>query len=124
MSEMNPKTEKGSEYGGTGQFRRRQTNSRNFTRKKENPVGRCKNIKNDVFDLVLQGQTEILTNPLKYFYYISGIKFKTNGSDVQYAIKNISNPTLSAPTHPAFKVGKTALTMVQTGILDAKIKIL
>ena len=38
-------------------------------------------------------------------------------------VKNISKPTLSAPTEPASKAGKTALNMAQKGILDAKIKI-
>ena len=51
--------------------------------------GRCKYTKNDVFDLVTQGQTELFSNLLKDFYYICGIKFQKNGSDVKYAVKNI-----------------------------------
>ena len=41
---------------------------------------------------------------------------------MQYAVKNISKPMLSAPTDPVFEVGKTALTMVQKGIVDTKMK--
>ena len=41
---------------------------------------------------------------------------------MKYTIKDISNTTLSKPTEPAFEVRKNALTMVQKGILDAKIK--
>ena len=41
---------------------------------------------------------------------------------MQYSFNNISNPILSSPIDPAPEVGKTALTMVQKGILDAKIK--
>ena len=43
---------------------------------------------------------------------------------MQYAIRNLSEPMLSVPTDPAFEVGKTALTMLQKGILDTKIKII
>ena len=46
----------------------------NFIRKKENPVRRYKDIRNYVFDLVPQGQTEILANLLKAFDEICGIK--------------------------------------------------
>ena len=41
---------------------------------------------------------------------------------MKYTVKKLSNPTLSAPTEPVFKVAETALTMVQKGILYAKIK--
>ena len=41
---------------------------------------------------------------------------------MQYAVKNISKPMLSAQIEPEFKADKTALTMVQKGIMDAKIK--
>ena len=74
MSKTNPKTNKGSEDRGTGQFCRRQAKSSKFICKKVKSVGRCKDIKNDVFDLVPQGQTKLFTNSLKYFYYICGIK--------------------------------------------------
>ena len=55
MSETKPKIEKGAYYGGTGRFHRCQAKLSNVIRKKEKPVRRCKYIKNDVFDLVLQG---------------------------------------------------------------------
>ena len=42
---------------------------------------------------------------------------------MQYDVNNILKPTPSALTDPALEVGKTALNMVQKGILDAKIKI-
>ena len=41
---------------------------------------------------------------------------------MQYSIKNISNAMLSLPTEPASEAGKTALTVVQKGILDTKMK--
>ena len=41
---------------------------------------------------------------------------------MKYTVSNISNPKLSAPTELDLKVGTTTLTMVQKGILDAKIK--
>ena len=75
MNKMNPKTEKGSENRVTGRFRYRQSKSSNFIYKKENPVGRCEDIKNDIFDLVPQGQTKLFAKSLKYFYYICGINF-------------------------------------------------
>ena len=43
-----------------------------------------------------------------------------NRSDTQYEIRKISNPTLSAPAEPEFDTGKTALSMEQKRILDAK----
>ena len=82
---------------------------------------RCKDINKDVFGLVPQVQTEVFTKSLKDFYYIYRIKFQKNGINVQYAVKNIFMPTMSTPTDPAFEAGETALTMVQEGILDAKI---
>ena len=106
MNKINPKAEKGSENRGTGWFRYRQSKSSNFIYKKENPVGRCEDIKNDIFDLVLQGQT----------------KFQNNWNDVQYAVNNLLKTTLSAPTYPELGVGETALTIVQNIILDNKIK--
>ena len=68
MSETKPEIEKVSEYGVTGRFCHREYKSSNFIHKKEKPVRRCKDIKNDVFDLVPQGQTNIFDNSLKYFY--------------------------------------------------------
>ena len=122
MRKTKPTIEKGSEDRGTGQFRHRQSKSRNFIRKKENPAGRSKDINNDFFDLVPQGQTELFANLLEAFYYICGIKFQKNVIDVEYSVKNLMKPALSAPIEPAFKAGKTALTMVQKGIMEAKIK--
>ena len=119
---MKPNIEKVSEEGGTGQFCRRQDKSGNFICKKENPVGICEDIKNDVFDLVPQGQTELFSNHLKDFNYTCGIKFQKNGSGVQYAVKNRSKLTISAPTEPSSEAVKTARTMSQKGILDSKIK--
>ena len=104
MNKINPKAEKGSENRGTGWFRYRQSKSSNFIYKKENPVGRCEDIKNDIFDLVLQGQT----------------KFQNNWNDVQYAVNNLLKTTLSAPTYPELGVGETALTIFQKIILDTK----
>ena len=72
--------------------------------------------------MVTQGQTNLFTKSLKYFYYICGIKFQNNGSNVQYAVNNFSRPTLSTPTEPDFEMGKTTLNMAQKGILDTKIK--
>ena len=72
---MNPKTEKGSENRGTGRFIYRQAKSSNFIYKKVKPVGRCKDIKNGIFDLVPQGQTKLFAKLIKYFYYICEIKF-------------------------------------------------
>ena len=94
----------------------------NFISKKENPVKSCKYINNGIFDLVPQGHTELFSNSLKVLYNICVIKFYKNRSDVQYAVKNISKPMLSAQIEPEFKADKTALTMVQKGIMDAKIK--
>ena len=68
--------------------------------------------------MVPQVHTKIFTNSLKSFYYICGIKFQNNGRKMQYAVKNILKPTLSAPTDPTFEAGKTAITMVQKEILD------
>ena len=89
MSETKPKTEKTSEDGGRGQFCRRQDKSSNFICKKENPVGRYKYIKNDVFDVVSQEHTELFSNSIKAFYYICGIKFQKNGSGMEYVVNNI-----------------------------------
>ena len=75
MSKTKPKTEKGSEERVTGRLCRHQSKSSNFISKKQNPVGRCKDIKNDIFDHVLQGHIKLFANSLKYFYYICGIKF-------------------------------------------------
>ena len=122
MSETKPRIKKVSEDGGTEWFRRHQAKSRKFISRKENPVGKSENIKNTAFDLVPQGDTNLFTHSLKTFYYICGVKFQKNGSNVQYAIKNILDTMLSAPTDTAFEAGKTALTMVQKKILDAKIK--
>ena len=122
MIKMKPKIEKGSEDRGTGIFHHRHAKLRNFIRKKEKPVRRCKYINNDIFDLVFQGQTKLFANSFKRFYYICGIKFQRNRSKVQYSVKNISKPKMYAPTEPVFKEGKTAITMDQKGILDAKIK--
>ena len=80
---MKPNIEKVSEKGGTGKFCRRQDKSGNFICKKENPVGRYKYIKNDVFDVVSQEHTELFSNSIKAFYYICGIKFQNYGSNVQ-----------------------------------------
>ena len=121
MSKTEPKIEKGSEDEGTGKFRRRQDNSRIFIRKKKNPVGICEDIKNEVFDLLHQKQTDLFTNSLKGFYYICGINFQRNRRYVKYAINNPSNITLYAKTEPSFEAGKTALSIVQKVILDAKI---
>ena len=52
MSKTNPKTEKVSKDMGTGRFLCRQYKSRNFIRKEENSVRRCKDINNCAFDLV------------------------------------------------------------------------
>ena len=41
---------------------------------------------------------------------------------MKYSVKNILNPTLYVPTEPDFEGVKTTLTMVQKGILYAKIK--
>ena len=82
MSKTKPEIGKGSEDGGTGRFRRRQSKWNNFIRKKEKLAGRCKDINNDFFDLVPQGNTELFNNSLKAFYYIFGINFQNNGSDV------------------------------------------
>ena len=41
---------------------------------------------------------------------------------MQYGVKNISKPTISAPTDPEFEAAKIAPTMAQKGILDVKIK--
>ena len=122
MGKTNPNTEKVSEDGVTGRFCPRQSKLSKFIHKKENPVRRCEDINNDVFGLVLQGKTELFANFLKDLYYICVINFQKNGSGVQYTINNLPNPTLSAPTDPAFEAVKTALTMVQKGILDAKIR--
>ena len=122
MSETKPETKKGLADRGIGQFHLRQSKSCNFIHNKENIVRSCKDINDNVFGLVLKGQTELLANSLKAFYYICGIKFQNNGSDGQYLVNNILKPTLSAPTEPPFETGKTALNMVQKGILDAKIK--
>ena len=54
MSKINPKIEKLSEDRGTGQFCRRQSKSSKVVGKKENTAGRCKYIKNDLFDMVRQ----------------------------------------------------------------------
>ena len=75
MSKTKPKIEKGSEDGGSGRFRRRQAKLITCICKKENPVVGYKDIKNKVFDLVLQGQTKLFSNSLKSFYYICGIRF-------------------------------------------------
>ena len=61
MSRMNPKIKKVSEYGEPGRFCPRKVKSRKFISKKKQ-VGRCKDIKNDVFDLVPQGQTNLFAN--------------------------------------------------------------
>ena len=122
MIETNPKIRKGSQNRRTGRFRRRQSKQIKFISKKENTVRRCEYINNDVFDLVWQVQTDLFVNLLKAFYYICGIKVQRNGSDVQYAVKNLSKLTLSVPIDPVLEAGETALTMVQKGIMDAKIK--
>ena len=41
---------------------------------------------------------------------------------MQYYVNNGFNPMLSLPTYPESEAVKTALTMVQKGVLDAKIK--
>ena len=123
MSKTKPKTEKGSEERVTGRLCRHQSKSSNFISKKQNPVGRCKDIKNDIFDLFLKGHIELFSKSLKSFYYIFGINLQNNVSGMQYSVKNISKPTMSAPTEPAFSLGETPLTVVQKGIMDAKIKI-
>ena len=122
MSETKPKTEKGSEEGGTGRFCRHQDRSSNFIRKKEKTSRRCEDIKNDVFDLVLQGQNKLFADALKAFYFIYGIKYQKKGSNVQYTINNIYKPTLSAPSEASFEASKSLLTMVQKGILNDKTK--
>ena len=101
MRKMKPKIKKGSEEGVTGRFRRRQSNPINFIRRKEKPPWKCEDTKNNVFDLVPQGQAKLFTNSLKDLYYICGIKFQKNGSDLQYTVNNILMPTLSEPTYPA-----------------------
>ena len=68
---------------------------------------------NDFLDLVPQGETKLFSNSMKDLYYICGIKFQNNGSNVQYSVNNLSKPILSAPTDPEFEAGKTALPMVQ-----------
>ena len=42
---------------------------------------------------------------------------------MQCPVKNLSKPTLSAPTEPGFEVGKITLLMVQKVILYAEIKL-
>ena len=101
MSKTKPKIEKGSEYRGTGSFRRCQAKLTKFILKKKDPVRRCKDINNYVFDLVLLGHTELFSNSLKYFYYICGIKFQKKVSDIQYDVNNISKQTLYTPTDTA-----------------------
>ena len=93
----------------------------NLYTQEENPVGICEDIKNEVFDLLHQKQTDLFTNSLKGFYYICGINFQRNRRYVKYAINNPSNITLYAKTEPSFEAGKTALSIVQKVILDAKI---
>ena len=122
MSEAKPDIEKGPDKRGTGRFHRHQSMSRNFVHKKENPAGRCEYIRNDTFDLVPQGQKKLFTNFLKALYYICGIKSPKNGSDVHCIVKNLSNPAISVPAELAFEACKTMITMVEKGILDAKIK--
>ena len=61
---------------------------------------------NDFSDMFMQGQTELVTNPLKCFHYICGIKFQKNGSNVQYTVDNFFKPMLSASTDPDFEVEK------------------
>ena len=58
--------------------------ARNFIHNKEKPVRRFEEIKNYVFGLVPQGQTELFTNSLKDLCYICGIKSQKNGRDVKY----------------------------------------
>ena len=94
----------------------------NLSARRRRIFGRCEDIKNEVFDLVSQVHTDLFANSLKAFYNICGIKFQKNESKVQYDVKYLSQTTLSSPTETAFTVGKTALTMVQNGILDTKIK--
>ena len=89
MSKMKTNIEIGSKEGGTGRFWNYQANSSNLIHKKEKPVGRCEKIKNNIFDLVTQGQTKLYTKLLKVFYYIYGIKFQKNGSDMQYCVINL-----------------------------------
>ena len=109
MSESKPKFENGSEGGETRRIRFHQAISSNFICKKEKPVRRCEDIKNDVFNLVPHGQTNFFANFLKAFYYICGINFQKNASG---SVKNLSKPTVSAPTERSFERGKTAITMV------------
>ena len=97
MCKTKPKIEKGLEDRGTGRFYRHQSKSSNFMRKKEKSVGRCEDIRNDVFDLVLQGQTELFSNSLKDFYCKYEINLQKNGSGMQYTVRNLSKPTLAAP---------------------------
>ena len=85
------KIEKGSEDRVTCPFRRRQSNSSNFIRNKEKPIKICEDIKNEVFELVSQGQNVSFTNSLKGFYYICGIKVQNNGSNVQHSVKHLSS---------------------------------
>ena len=67
MSKTKPKIKKFSEVGGTGRFCLHQIMLGLFIHKKKNPVGRCEDIKNAVFDMVPQGKTELFTNFLKFF---------------------------------------------------------
>ena len=62
MIKIKLKIEKGSEERITGRFCHNQDKLRKFILKKEKSVGRCEDIKNDIFDLVPQGQTELYTN--------------------------------------------------------------
>ena len=107
---------------GKGELFHRQAKSRTFICKKEKPVVRCKDIKNDVFDLVPQGRTELFANYLKAFYYICGIKFQNYGSNVQYFVKKLSKLKLYLTTDPEFEAVKPAPSMVQKGIFGTKIK--
>ena len=74
MREMKPNINKVSEDGGTGKFIHLQAKTGNFIRKKEKPVGRCEDMNNDVFEMVLQGKTKLFFNSLKDLYSICGVK--------------------------------------------------
>ena len=121
MSKRKPRIRKGSEDGGTGRFHHCQSHSSNFIRNKQKPIRILEGIKNEVFDLFPQGQTQLFANS-KNFYYIYEIKFQKNGRYVQYAVNNLSKPRLSAPTELAVEAGKNALTMSKKGILDSNKK--
>ena len=89
MIKTKPNTKKELQDRGKGQFFRRQYKSSKFIHKNEKPFRRCEDINNELFDLVIQGYTELYAKFLKAFYYIGGIKFQKNGSNVQYSVNNL-----------------------------------